>query len=138
MQRIQQVRQADYFSLSKEKFLREYQDVFSGLGEFEREYDIQVRPVVEPKIQPARNFSFAVHDQLMKTLEKLESQGVIASVDSPTDLVNNFAVTKKKNGDITIFLDPKSLNHAIKREHFSLLLLQQKSRPSLVERCFLY
>ena len=54
VQRIQQIGQADYFPLSKEKFLREYHDVFSGLGGFKREYDIQVRPDVEPKIQPIK------------------------------------------------------------------------------------
>lgn len=111
--------------------------VFSGLGEFLRDSTtlIQVRPAVEPKIQPASKFSFAVLDQLRETLEKLESQGVIASVDSPTDWVNNLVVTKKTNGGIRICLDPKSLNQAIKTECFSNLL-QPKSRPSLVEvRC---
>lgn len=81
---------------------------------------IQVRPAVEPKIQPASKFFFAVRDQLRETLEKLESQGVIASVDSPTDWVNNLVVTKKTNGGIRICLDPKSLNQAIKTERFSL------------------
>ena len=120
VQRIQQLRHAEYSPISKEKFLQDYHDVFSGLGEFEKEYDIQVRPDVEPKIQPARNFPFAIPEQLNETLVQLEEKGVIVSVDSPTDWVNNLVVTKKKNGSIRICLDPKSLNQAIKREHFTL------------------
>lgn len=77
--------------------------MFSGLGEFEKEYDIQVRPDVEPKIQPARNFPFAVRDQLNETLVQLEEKGVIVLVDFPTDWVNNLVVTKKKNGSINLF-----------------------------------
>lgn len=36
VQRIQKIGQADYFPLLKQKFLREYHNVFSGLGELER------------------------------------------------------------------------------------------------------
>lgn len=103
VQRIPQLRHAEYSPISKEKFLQDYHDVFSGLGEFEKEYDIQVRPDVEPKIQPARNFPFAVRDQLNETLVQLEEKCVIVSVDSPTDWVNNLVVTKKKNGSINLF-----------------------------------
>ena len=44
------------------------------------------------------------------------SLGVIEKVDQPTDWVNSIVIIEKHNGDLHICIDPKDLNHAIKRE----------------------
>ena len=48
----------------------------------------------------------------------MTQSGVIADANGPTDWVSNLVITEKKNGALRICLDPKSLNRAIKREHF--------------------
>ena len=47
---------------------------------------------------------------------QLERDGIIASVDEPTDWVHNLVITEKRNGSLRICLDPRPLNKAIKRE----------------------
>ena len=46
--------------------------------------------------------------------------GVIQRQREPTDWLSSLTYTTKKNGDIRICLDPRSLNKAIKREHCKL------------------
>ena len=120
IKRVQQIDASAPQPFTKERLLHDYKEVCVGLGEFDKEYDIQVRPEVQPRVQPARNFPYANREQLKKTLENLEDRGVITSVDGPTDWVNNLVITKKKSGDMRVCLDPQTLNQAIKREHFCL------------------
>ena len=46
------------------------------------------------------------------------TQGIIVSVDEPTDWVNSLVVREKPNSSLRICLNPKDLNKAIKREHY--------------------
>ena len=45
-------------------------------------------------------------------------------MDQPTDWVNNFIIVKRKDGTLRMCLDPKDLNKAIKREHYSIQTMQ--------------
>ena len=49
---------------------------------------------------------------------------MLATVDEPTDWVNWMAVAPKKNGSLPISIDPRSLNLALKREHYQLPVLE--------------
>nr|XP_034824747.1 uncharacterized protein K02A2.6-like [Maniola hyperantus] len=51
---------------------------------------------------------------------RMETLGVIRKVSHPTDWVNAIVVVAKKNGDIRLCLDPRPLNRAIRRAHYSL------------------
>ncbi|XP_013408762.1 uncharacterized protein K02A2.6-like [Lingula anatina] len=106
--------------LTQDKLLSEYGDNFTGLGQYKREYDIVVDPSVSPVVQAPRKIPFAKHDKLKEALSQLEKQDVIASVDKPTDWVNNLVITEKRNGSIRLCLDPKPLNQAIKRERYEI------------------
>jgi len=97
-----------------------YQDVFTGLGEYEQPYHITLDPSIPPVIQRNRKVPFAKLPMLQTALENLEKQGVIAPVDKPTDWVHNLVITEKKNGSVRLCLDPKPLNKAIKRERHSI------------------
>ena len=63
---------------------------------------------------------YAKYDQLKETITKLEEEGIIASVDKPTDWVHNLVITEKRNGSLRICLDPRPLNKAIKRERYQI------------------
>ena len=44
---------------------------------------------------------------------------MIVKVDEPTDWVNSITIVEKKNRSLRICLDPRDLNKALKREHYS-------------------
>ena len=46
--------------------------------------------------------------------------GIIEPVQKPIDCVNGLVVVEKPNGKLRICLDARSLNKAVKREHFHL------------------
>ena len=118
--RIAGVASHDSQPLTKEDLLTEYRDIFTGTGMFEKEYHIELDPSVPPVIQTPRKVPYAKHTQLKETLHKLERDGIIASVDEPTDWVHNLVITEKRNGSLRIFLDPRPLNKAIKRERYEI------------------
>ena len=122
--------------LTKEQFFDQYQDVFSGLGQHNQEYDIGVDPEVPPVVQPARRVPYAKHDKLAATLEELEKRGVVAKVDKPAPWVSNLVITEKKDGRMRICLDPKPLNSAIKRERYQMPTPNDLQRQFNVKRVF--
>ena len=106
--------------LTEEKMRAQYSDVFTGLGEYEKEYHIEVDSNVKPVIQRCRKVPYARYDKLKHTLVDLEKRGVIASVDRPTEWVHNLVITEKRDGRMRVCLDPKPLNVAIKRERYEI------------------
>ena len=46
--------------------------------------------------------------------------GVLAPVTEPTEWVSQMAVARKKNGNLRLCIDPKSLNSVLLREHYQL------------------
>ena len=80
---------------------------------------MQVKPEVCPVIHAAGRVPFALRDRLRAELDREESLGVITKVNEPTDWVNSITIVEKKNGTLRICLDPRDLNKALKREHYS-------------------
>ena len=107
-------------SLSKENVIKEYEDVFTGLGKMEKAYHIELKPEVEPVIHPARRIPFSLEEKLTETIDRLEKAEIVAKVNRPTDWVNSLVVAEKRDGSLRLCLDPKDLNKAIKREHFPM------------------
>lgn len=105
---------------SKKELLARYASVFEGLGEFPGQHHIYTDPSVPPVIHGCRKIPYAVHDRLKTTLDGLESKGVISKVTKPTPWVSSLCITEKKNGSLRVCLDPRDLNRAILRQHFSI------------------
>ena len=106
--------------LTKDKLLAEYSDIFTGLGEYAKEYHIETDPSVPPVIQQPRKVPYAKYEKYKEGLEKLQEKHVIADVDRPTDWVHNLVITEKRNGSLRFCLDPKPLNKSIKRERYEI------------------
>ena len=106
--------------ITNDTLINDYQDVFTGVGELEQPYHIELRDDVQPVIQATRKLPYTRVERLKKALDKLEKDGIVADVDKPTPWVNNLVLTGKRNGSLRICLDPKPLNKAIKREHFEI------------------
>ena len=125
-------------TLTREKVVEEYADVFSGLGMYQQEYDIELDPKVTPSVQPLRCVPYAKHQQLKDILDQLENQGAIAKVQKPTDWVSIIVNTEKKNGRMRICLDPKMLNKAIKRETYLMPTPNDVQKPERQEHFYSY
>jgi hypothetical protein len=84
-------------------------------------YTIHVDSTVSPVIHNPRQIPVAFREELKKkTLAEMEEKGVIKKADQPTDWVSSLVIAEKpKTGKFRICLDPRDLNKAIKREHFS-------------------
>lgn len=89
--------------------LREYKDVFTGLGCVPGQHHIQTDPAVALVSHPPRKVPLA--------LEKL---GVLEKQTELTDWVNSMGTVQKPNKRLKICIDPQVLNKAIKREHYPL------------------
>ncbi len=63
--------------------LREYEDVFKGLGCLSGVHTIQVDKTVPPVVHPCRKVPFALKQQLKEELDRMESLGVIQKIDEP-------------------------------------------------------
>ena len=97
-----------------------YPSVFSGLGQFPGVHHIHIDPNMAPVVHGCRKISIAVMDRLKTTLQELVEREVLEPVTESMEWVNNLVITEKKNGSLRVCLDPRDLNEAIKRQHFSI------------------
>ena len=103
-----------------EALREQFKELFSGLGCLEGYYTIDIDPNVRPVVHPCRKVPFSIKKRLKKELQRMVDLRVIIKEDGPTDWVNSLVVVEKKNGDLRVCLDPRNLNKAVKREHFTL------------------
>ena len=103
-----------------ENVIRTYQDVFKGLGCLQGHHSIDIDPNVRPVVHPCRKVPFSVRKRLKKELDRMSDIRVVVKEDEPTEWVNSVVVAEKKNGQLRVCLDPRNLNKAIRREHFTL------------------
>ena len=82
--------------LMKQDIEQEYADVFKGIGQYEKEYHMQLNEKVEGVIQQPRRILYATQPKLKKTLDALKAQNIIADVDKPTERVSNIVIVEKR------------------------------------------
>ena len=111
--------------LTKEAVIDEYSEVFNGFGNLDGEVSIQLKENAIPKIHAPRRVPYALKDRVKEELDKMEKLGVIEKVTEPTDWVNSLVIAEKPNGKLRLCLDPKDLNEAIKRPHYSTKTLEE-------------
>ena len=97
----------------------EYQDVFKGIGLFSGEYHIKIDETASPVVNPPRRILQVLHSRVKDELDRMEKLAIVAKVDKPTDWVNSIVIVEKpQSKSLCICIDPKSLNSAIKCEHY--------------------
>ena len=67
---------------------------------------------------------FDLRDRIEVKLDKDESLGVIVKADEPTEWVNSIKIVEKRNGSLRIYLDPRDMKEALKREHYSCQIIE--------------
>lgn len=103
--------------------IREFQDVFTGLGKLPIEYDIRLATgtnYIDPVVCPAARLPLSMEEKTHKALIDMVDNEVLAPVTEPTEYVSRMMTTLKPNGDVRVCIDPSELNKAILRPHFSV------------------
>ena len=62
--------------LTKSEIIKEFSDVFSGLGRMEGEYHIELDDKVEPVIHPSRRVPYSLLEKLKLKVQELEEEHV--------------------------------------------------------------
>ena len=96
-----------------------YSTRFNGLGRFPGTLHIIIDPSINPVIHAARRVPLHILDEVASELKQMCEQGVITKVTEPTPWVSSLTYARKKSGKIRLCLDPKDLNKAINRPHYT-------------------
>lgn len=111
-------------SAESHEILKEYTDVFDGLGCLPDEHTIKTDPTVTPVVRPPRRVPLAFKGKIKEELQRMEEAGVVVRLTDPTDWVNSMVTVMKPN-KIRICIDPRDLNKAIKREHYPMKTIKE-------------
>lgn len=101
-------------------WVREYKEVFEGIGRLSGKHKIRLKENAEPVIHPARKVPVALKKRLRDKLDSLIKEGIVRKIEEPTEWVNSLVIVEKPKGDLRLCIDPKDLNKAIQREHYRL------------------
>ena len=108
-------------NMSKEVLLRDYEDVFRGVGCLQGEYDMVLDQSIPPVQNGPRKIPHVMRRAVTEKLQAMEKDGLITKVDTPTPWISNLtAVWKPDKVQVRVCLDPRDLNTAIKRNHFHM------------------
>ena len=85
---------------------------------------------MKPVVSPARRIPIALQNKVRSELNRLITLGVLIPVDDPIEWVSQIAIQEKRNGQIRLCIDPRPLNKALKRERYTLPVIDD-IRPKL-------
>ena len=101
----------------KQKIVREYPELLTGLGEIPGEYQIKSIENPEPfALHVPRKVPLPLLKKTKDEIEKMLQMGVISRADEPAPWCSPIVVTPKPNGDVRICVDLTKLNQNIRRE----------------------
>ena len=105
--------------ITKEYMLREYNDVFKGIGTLPGgPYHIRLKEQYRPVQHPPRSVPVAMQTTYKAELDRLTKEGIITEVKEHTEWINLIVPVMKSNGSLRLCLDPKDLNKVIERNQW--------------------
>ena len=121
--------------------MREYPDVFEGIGKFPGPpYHIHIDPGVTPKQTPCRPIPIHLKDAFQKEISKMLQGGILVPVTDATPRVNSFVLIESEDNQgqvkLRICLDPTNLNKAMTREPYHFCTPEDISHM-LADACIL-
>ena len=120
----------------KQIFMKMYPNLFKGLEKMEPKQHIKMKEDISPKVHPPRKILASLRKKIKEELDNMEKTGVIRKIDEATEWVNSVVVVEKPTGGLTICLDLRDLNKAIKRKYYQLLTFEEIARRSSVAKLF--
>jgi len=75
--------------------MKQYSDVFEGLGCLGEEYQIELDPADSPVQHVPRHVPVAMKQRLKSKIDELEKQGIITKVQEPIAWISNIVTIMK-------------------------------------------
>ena len=108
-----------YEPLSFDKLMKDFEDVFTGLGYLPGEYHIEIASNIRPVQHTPRRVPVPLKTQLKEKIDEIEKEGIIIQETKPTDWISS-VVAMPKPGKLRVCIDPQDLNRAIKRPKYEM------------------
>lgn len=108
-----------YEPLSFDKLMRDFEDVFTGLGCLPGEYHIEIDPNIRPVQHTPRRVPVPLKTKVKEKIDEMEKEGIIIQETKPTDWISSL-VAVQKPGKLRVCIDPRDLNRAIKRPKYQM------------------
>ena len=106
---------------SKEEFISQFIEVFTGLGKFKQPVKILIDPKVPCGMSPPRRYGVSITDRLKEHLKILKKDGIVTKVTTEIPkFISNLVIREKPNGNLRVCLDPEILNKAIIRQQYTI------------------
>ena len=105
-----------------DSLLKEYSDIFEGLGRVNNfEHKIAIDPAeVKPVSQHLRRIPISQTEAVNNELDRMLEQDVIEEVHEPSHWVSNLVIVPKKSGEFRVCCDLREVNKAVIRERYVL------------------
>ena len=107
-------------SLTKEQVLTDFADIFKELGRMEGKLHLEVDDSVSPVIMSPRRVPVALKGEFKEEIDRLVDVGVLMKAEELTKWVSSVVVMAQSNGKVRVCIDPRPLNKALHRSHYSL------------------
>ena len=105
----------------KPKVMRDYPQLFEGLGTRKDEYTIKLKDDAKPfALTVPRKVPMPLYEETKHEIERMFKSGVISPVDHPTEWCAPMVVTPKPNGKVRVCVDLIKLNEYVQRENHPL------------------
>ncbi|PFX34820.1 Retrovirus-related Pol polyprotein [Stylophora pistillata] len=118
-QSIHSLNSENYEPLSFDKLMRDFEDVFTGLGCLPGEYHTEIDPDIRLVQHTPRREPVPLKAKLKEKIDEMEKQGIIVQENKPTDWISSL-VAVQKPGKLRVCIDPRDLNRAIKRSKYQM------------------
>ena len=104
---------------TKEYIVHEYADVFKGVGTLPGgPYHIKLKDSYKPVQHPPSSVPLGMQSAYKAELDRLVKEGIITKVHKHTVWINSIVTVMKEDSNLRMYLDPKDLNKAIKRNQW--------------------
>lgn len=111
------VAQVNTTTTASSEIVDRFPDLFQGLGKLGEPYDIQLQPDAKTySLFTPRHIPLPLCIQVKAELDRIETEGIISQVDTPTPWCAVMVIAAKKNGSIRICVHFKPLNANAIRE----------------------
>ena len=108
-------------AVQKADVVKQFPDVFRGLGKLKDNYTINLREDATPyALTTPRRVPIPLLPKVKEELQRMEKLGVITKIEEPTDWCAGMVVVPKQNGKVRICVDLTKLNASVRRERHIL------------------
>ena len=93
---------------TKECILREYADIFKGVGTLPGgPYSIRLKQNYTALQHPPRSVPHGLQEAYKAELQRLVKEGIIVEVHLDTEWLKSIVIVVKEDGSLRLWLDPK-------------------------------